>query len=98
MMMFDIVRDLNDKINYAMNKGRPGQRKVYLTGTTDGYNVVVYFMGEAVWDSTEWAYHYEGDDVTEAQVELEMERIRGHVVAKTQNLINQFFSIQLDAE
>lgn len=98
MMLFDIVRDLNDKISYSMNNGRPGKRAVYLTGTTDGYNVVIHFMGETVWDSTEWSYHYEGDDVTEAQVELEMGRIRSHITTKVQKLINQFFSIQLDTD
>lgn len=96
MMLFDIVRDINDKITHSMNEGKPGKRGIYITGTTDGYNVVFHFMGEVVWDSTVWAYHYEGDDVTDEQVALEMERIRSHVIAKAQKLINQFFNIQLD--
>lgn len=96
MMLFDIVRDLNDKIAYSVNEGRPGKRGAYVTGTTDGYNVVIQFMGETVWDSTMWNYHYDGDDVTEEQMALEMERIRSYVTTKIQKQINQFFSIQLD--
>lgn len=100
MMLFDIVRDLNDKIGHAINSGRPGKRAPYLTGTTDGYNVVIHFMGEVLWESTDWTYRYghDNEDVTDEEVADEMARIRGHITREAQKLINQFFSIQLDTE
>ncbi len=97
MQLFDIVRDLNDKIAYNIGRGKPHKRVPYLTGTTDGYNVVINFMGEVVWESSEWTFPYgEDDDVTEEMVKNETIRIRKYITTECQKLLTQFFSIQLD--
>lgn len=97
MQLFDIVRELNDKIAYNIGRGKPHKRVPYLIGTTDGYNVVISFMGETVWDSTEWSFQYGDDDpVTEQMVLDETKRIRGYIVRECHKLLQHFFEINLE--
>lgn len=54
MMLFDIIRNLNDSITLSINQGMPGKARPKLMGTTDGYNVAIHFVDYEVWNSTTW--------------------------------------------
>lgn len=97
MVLFDIVRNLNDKINYSINNGIPSKRVPYVVGVTDGYNVLIQFMGVTIWESTDWEYaNADMDEVSELEYTNEIKRIEQYVTKECQKQVNMFFNIQLD--
>lgn len=89
MMLFDIIREMNDKLCLRLGKGKAMNRMVLLTATTDGYNIVVHFMGEVVWESSEWKF----DDINSEQEELDA--IQHHITATTNNILKTFSGLYL---
>lgn len=97
MLLFDIVREINDKISFIANRGLPGKRTPYLTAVTDGYDVEIMFMGQVIWKSVEWEFHYADEDkLTDGMIKEESKRVREHLITESQKMINQFYHIQLD--
>ena len=85
-MIFDIIRDVNDRISAMTNGGMPG-RSPLLIGMTDGYRVEVTFMDMPVWRSDEW--EYESDD--EAR---ELARLKKHIEQGVMQHLARISSIQ----
>lgn len=82
MMLFDVVRAINDKLARRANNNRPGKRNPLLTATTDGYTVIIQFMTETVWDSSEWVTNDYNSE------EEETKRVQAHIETKIQMVIS----------
>ncbi len=86
-MLFDIVRELNDKMTLMLNEGMPGRTVPLLFGMTDGYNVHITFMDKVVWDSTTWTY--DTDDELK-----ELKRIKAHIQERIMEHLTVLYNIQ----
>lgn len=86
-MLFDIVRELNDKMNIMVRRGMPGFDVPMLFGTTDGHTVVITFMDHVVWDSTTWKYSTD-DEM------MELDRIRFHIQEAIISRLSSLYNIQ----
>lgn len=87
MLLFDVLRELNDHMNLLASKGEPGVRVPLLVAITDGYRVRITFMDRTVWDSDEWGY--ETDDE-----EYELNRIREHLKSEVNSHLNFISNIR----
>lgn len=87
MLLFDVLRELNDRMNVMRNRGMPGEWVPLLVAVTDGYRVRITFMDRTVWDSAEW--EYETDD--EAH---ELNRIREHLQESVNDHLTALFNIR----
>lgn len=85
-MLFDIVRELNDRINELQNGGKPGRVYPKVFGATDGYNVQITFMDMVIWDSATWDY---GSDER-----AEYDRIKLYCQKMIKTHITTLYSIQ----
>lgn len=94
MMMFDVLRKLNDEITVSLNEGLPGPTVPLLIGTTDGYNVTVHFMDKVVWDSTKWKYTTVTDNPTDNEVRNELDRIEQHIRHEVMEYLTRLYNIQ----
>ena len=87
MMLFDIIRNLNDSITLSIKQGMPGKARPKLMGTTDGYNVAIHFVDYEVWNSTTWQY----GNGTEQE---ELERIQQHIKDGVMEYLTTLYNIQ----
>ncbi len=95
MMLFDVIRKLNDEISLSLNKGMPGKSVPLLTATTDGYNVVINFVDKTVWESHTWEYHtYPSYMSEDEQMTQETLRIIAHIKMQVMEYLMTLFQIQ----
>lgn len=86
-MLFDIVREFNDKIALMMNGGMPGKYVPKVFGVTDGTHTQITFMDNVVWDSSEWKYLSDNED-------YETGLIREHIKVQIGKVLTDIFKIQ----
>ncbi len=94
MMLFDLVRKLNDEITLNINEGMPGKNFPCLYGVTDGYNAHITFMDQTVWDSSVWKYERDPSVPTDADIAYEIGRIETHIKARVMDHLTRLYNIQ----
>lgn len=94
MMLFDVIRNLNEQITVFLNEGMPGPMVPKVIATTDGFNATIHFIDRVVWDSTTWTFRdYPGMDESEAAL-AEGARIEAHIKQGISDYLTQLYNIQ----
>lgn len=96
MMLFDVVRKLNERIAYLLKERTPANRFGMITGTTDGTTVLIHFADEVVWDSTTWNYdnNYPSGMSEDQKIQAETKRIEDHIKASIDSHLAKLYDIQ----